>query len=201
MGRWVRNNRLMLKRYVFQFNNQQSEICNFLKKVSELYSVKEYNTVMITAKQIIEISKRNLSCLEGEFQPMTETGKIECLTYNALVCNFSAQSKYTADALNEVNGDLFALLIGELKLHVDETNDDKLGDLIESRFAIHSKDIVMLLDGGAQHDPENTFFFFYKKPLTRELPEQIDPALMATFKPLLIKMTNAVLEEADNLPD
>lgn len=156
---------------------------------------------VLQAQQIIEIAKRNTTFFENEFQSLSPLGRIECVIYNTLICNFSAQSNYPPAFLEAINYDLFALLIGEMKLQVDETDDDKIGALIESRFAHHSKDVAMILDGGAQHDPINSYDSFYAKPFSQAEPTPVDEKTMAAFKPMLIKMSKAVLEETDQFMD
>lgn len=156
---------------------------------------------ILQAQQIIEIAKRNATFFENEFQSFSPLGKIECVIYNALICNFSAQSNYPPAFLEAINFDLFALLIGEMKLQLDETDEDKIGALIESRFALHTKDIVMILDGGAQHDPINSYNAFYLQPFSQAEPQPVDEAAMSKFKPLLVKMSKAVLEETDKFMD
>jgi hypothetical protein len=156
---------------------------------------------VIQAQQIIEIAKRNCTYFENDFQHLGALGKIECLIYNALICNFSAQSKYPAAFIEAINNDLYALLIGELKIQLDETNDDVIGSLIESRFALHTKDVVMLLDGGALQEPINTFNAFYLHPFSKEIEDNIDEKIIESFKSALLKMSKAVLKETDDFMD
>ncbi|MCO5258872.1 MAG: hypothetical protein M9916_01895 [Crocinitomicaceae bacterium] len=155
---------------------------------------------MMTASLMIDLANKHMKTLESEFKPLTEAGKLECLIYNLLICNFSAQSRYDKNKIDELNFDLFGILISDFKLYVDETDDDKIGELIESRFKNHFKDIVMILDEGG-FDPNDSFWYMYRKPLTYEAVGEIDPEMMAKFRPVLEKMSKALLEEADNLPD
>lgn len=154
----------------------------------------------MTASIIIDLAYKHMKTLETEFKPLTEEGKLECLIYNVLICNFSAQSRFDKSKMEVLNSDLFGILISDFKLYVDETEEEKIGELIESRFKNHFRDIVMILDGGS-FDPNDSFWYMYRKPLTFEAVGEIDPEMMAKFKPVLVKMSQAILEEADNLPD
>lgn len=152
----------------------------------------------MTASDMLNIAGKHIKQLQINLQPLTEIGKLEALIYGSLICNFSAQSKLTPQQVSEINQDLFAILIDEFRLHIDETDTDKIGELIESRFQIHYKDIIMILDGGAQFDPVNSYFYFYEAPLSKQKPV-IDAAVdMNKFKSELVQMTNQILQEADD---
>lgn len=155
---------------------------------------------MMTSSMIIDLANKHMKTLESEFKPLTDAGKLECLIYNALICNFSAQSRYDKAKVDELNFDLFAILISDFKMHVDETDEDKIGELVESRFKNHYKDVVMILDG-AKFDPIDSFWYFYRKPLSTEPVGEVDLAMMEKFKPALAKMSNAVIDECDDIPD
>ncbi|HRP54146.1 MAG TPA: hypothetical protein PLI97_11645 [Fluviicola sp.] len=156
---------------------------------------------MIHVNQIIDISKKHVRLFENTFHSLTETGKLEALIYNVLICNFSLQSRYSMQQVEELNFDIFALLIGELKMHIDETDDDALGFMIEKCFAKHTKDIVMILDEGAKFDPMTSYKSFVVSPFKPINDPEVAVEEMSKFKTALVQMTNAVLTEIDAVPD
>lgn len=156
---------------------------------------------MITAQKILDLARSQQKQFEQHVYPLSEHGKIECLIYNALISYFSAQSSYAEAQLQEVVSDLFALLMGELELQLESASIDELGELVESRFALHTKDIVMILDGGAKHDPVNSYHSFYVSPLVDSPLLPVQEEKMAAFKTALVNMTNSTLEASDKLID
>ena len=59
----------------------------------------------------------------------------------------------------------------------------------------------MILDGGAKHDPVNSYHSFYVSPLVDSPLLPVQEEKMAAFKTALVNMTNSTLEASDKLID